>query len=594
MFVIPTLLVAGGLAYSGSIVYKHLRFRRKAWLQRPEYHIQKITPNNAVALKKEKSLAQANRAVMASSLSLLLTIGGFVLTPIFMWASVPVALAVFAPTVRDAWRTIQRERRITTPVLDTTRLALCIIMGYYFALALDTWLRALTQRLFLRTEIELSDLLDQHFVDTPASVWAFRSGAEVQTALNELAVGDIISIYEGELIPADGIILYGTASIDEQLITGGTQVASKSTGDKVFASTVVTSGLLYIQVTTLIDQAGTDGVRQRIEAMINAGSYITDAGKRSGRTMAPAMGITFALLLPFWDANRAAGFLTTSFGSQMTNLGPYTLRNFATLALQQRILIYDGRALESLNLVNTIVIEAGILADKEMRENAFEAVAALRRRRWPLQEVTPHRFAVYLLSERDELATKTLAAQIGADDYFVMASPSERAELLERLQIGGRLLCYVGSGREDADVMAKALATVIIPAAGEFATREQFTSQEVMSLLKTTQAQVVLLEKDLKHLDQLFALVTQFGLNQGANIAWPLVMDLVDITTTVFIHFGLTYSVLFSYSGLLVSALLTRLPLVRYRQQHQQPQENPTEPLPPSRQLTSKMRPSHE
>lgn len=592
MFALSTVLIAGGLAYTGSIAYKQIRNRRgrlRLW------HRDRGTPNTIRRVAKApqeqsasvRALTRANQTLTVSSLSLGLTAVGIVVKPVLVLVSVPAALFVFAPTLQDAWHTLRHERKITPHVLDATRVTLCIIMGYYFALALDTWLRALTQRLLSRTEDEFQYALDQYFVELPSSVWSFTAGAEMETSFAELAIGEVIAITAGELIPADGIIRYGLAWIDERFVTGNVEAVQKTTGDPVYASTSIESGQIYLEITSLSEQLDIGAVRDRLKKMTQSGNYLSVAGEQSGRSMAPAMGATFALLLPFWSANRAAGFLTTSFGSQMGRLGPYALRNFATVALQHNILIYDGRALERLNLVNTVIIEAAILSDETLREQTLDLLAALRRRRSPVQSVTPHPFAIYLLADGDELTTKTLAATFGFDDYFVEPLASARAELIERLQIGGRLVCYVGNGVNDSLIAEKALVTVAIPSAtmpsasfsplwGASAT------QSATARLRSTSAQVILIEKDLNRLVQLFALGTQFGLSQGFSLAWPLLMDLVDIGTTVFFHLGLTYSVLFSYSGLLGGALNTRLPL---RQRQRPEAEEPLPPLGPERQI---------
>ncbi|MEZ4661089.1 MAG: hypothetical protein R2911_26360 [Caldilineaceae bacterium] len=279
------------------------------------------------------------------------------------------------------------------------------------------------------------------------------------------------------------------------------------------------------------------------------------------------MWTTFALLLPFWDANRAAGFLTTSFGNQMERLGPYTLQNFARLALQQQTLIYDGRVLETLNLVNTIVIEAAVVLDPAIRKQIRGTIAELRRRRWLMQEATHQRITIYLLADGDEMTMHALADELGFDGYFVEPLAIARAALLERLQRNGRLVCYMGSGADESIVMDKALVSVVMPSVGA----------QPSKLFESTGADVVIVEKDLNRLVQLFDMAARFGASQGVNLAWPMLMDLMDIFTTVFVHFGLTYSILFSYSGLLGSALYSRLPLVR-RRQHRRPTAKPIDP----------------
>jgi hypothetical protein len=42
----------------------------------------------------------------------------------------------------------------------------------------------------------------------------------------------------------------------------------------------------------------------------------------------------------------------------------------------------------------------------------------------------------------------------------------------------------------------------------------------------------------------------------------PIGLDLVDIATTLFIHLGLVYSLLFNYAGLLLGAANARLPVL--------------------------------
>lgn len=576
MFALSTVLIAGGLAYTGSFAYKQLRHQRERlrfWRgDRRTQPIHRVAEAPPAQSDSAKSLARANHSLTISSLSLGITVAGILVKPALVLVSVPAALFIFAPTLQDAWQTLRQERKITPPVLDATRVTACILLGYYVPLALDTWLRTLTQRLLLRTEAEFQSTLDEYFVESVPAVWAFTAGAEIETALTALAVGDIIAVAAGELIPADGVVRYGAALIDERFVKGNVQAVHKTVGDAVFASTLVCNGQIYLEVTALSEESGTGALRARLEKTIEAGNYLANAGEQSGKAMAPPMWAAFALLLPFWEANRAAGFLTTSFGSQMTRLGPYALQNFANAALAHHILIYDGHALETLNLINTIVIEAAVLTDPDIQAQAHAAIYALRQRRWPMQEVAPHRFAIYLLADGDEVATKRVAASLGLDDYFVEPSATARAALLDRLRVGGRFVCYVGSGAEATSVTDKALVSVAIPSVGPHAIRQA----------ELTAAQVVFLEKELKRLVQLFELAQQFGISQGFNLAWPLLMDLVDISTTVFFHFGLTYSLLFSYSGVLGSALYTRLPLLRYQAQQR---HKPPMPLDPDRQI---------
>ncbi|MEZ4707677.1 MAG: hypothetical protein R3A44_10745 [Caldilineaceae bacterium] len=573
MFALSSILIAGGLAYTGSVAYKQLRrFGAQLGTVRGHSPVQHMTEHAEGRAEIVQSLANANRSLSLATVSLGLTVAGIIFNSLLIIVSVPAALLIFAPALQDAWRTLRQDRRITPAVLDATRVILCIVMGYYFALALDTWLRTLTQRLMVITEVDFQEALAQSLPAAPASVWRYTAGADVATPLAELAVGDILHFEAGEFVPVAGIVRNGLAWLDERLATGNLQAVRKIVGDPVLASTYVTRGDIHVEITAIPESTGgTAAVRARIEKMIRSGNHLADIGIQSGRRMAPSMWATFALLLPFWDANRAAGFLTTSFGNQMERLGPYTLRNFARFALQQQTLIYDGHVLETLNLVNTIVIEAALVHDPVIRKQIRATLADLRQRRWLMQRATFQHITIYLLADGDEMATQALADEVGFDGCFVEPLAIARAALLERMQRGGRLICYVGSGADEAIVMDKALVSVVIPSVGA----------QPLKLFESTGADVVIVEKDLRRLVQLFDIAAHFGASQGVNLAWPLLMDLMDIFTTVFVHLGLTYSILFSYSGLLGSALYARLPLARRRKRRRQAGK----PVDPDRQI---------
>ena len=559
MLTVASMLVAGGFLFSGTVAYQKIQ-PVKRWLRRPSpqksVKVQTVLALEGAANEPDNApLQSANRTLMLSSASLGLVTAGVLFKPALMLVSVPVGLAFFAPSFQAAWHSLRQEHRITTPVLDATRVTLCVVMGYHFTLALDTWLRALAHKLFVSTEQDLAQTLDKYFADSPNTIWIHTGGSDVQVPVAELDVDDIINVSDGDLIPVSGTVRHGAAWVEERIVTGQTASVRKVVGDAIFADTTVVMGEMYVQIDTIPEQLATSTILERLTQTIEAGSHIEQLGKKSGDKMAPCMLAAFAIMLPFWEVNRAAGLLTTSFGSQMTELGPCTLRNVVNLAVQQNLLILDGRALEYLNLVNTIVVDACILEDPELRSQAKDAFDMLRKRRWPIQELTKQRFSIFLMAEGDEESIKQLAAEVGADDYFVEPLAIARATLLERLQTSGRIICYIGDGQADALVVKHALVSVAIPSA---------TGYQAISV-NDHAIQIVLVEKKLERLGKLFDIAAQFAAKQSFNIAWPLVMDIVDIGTTVFVHFGLVYSVLFNYAGLLTSTINARVPLLRHR-----------------------------
>jgi Ca2+-transporting ATPase len=90
-------------------------------------------------------------------------------------------------------------------------------------------------------------------LSAPKSI-VIRNGKQVKIATEEIVVGDIVVVEEGEIISADGeIISSHDLSINESVLTGESMPVSKSadTNDKVYQGTQVTSGNAVINVTQI-------------------------------------------------------------------------------------------------------------------------------------------------------------------------------------------------------------------------------------------------------------------------------------------------------------------------------------------------------
>lgn len=548
-------LVVGGTAYAGLRAYRQikanggLRFPRVTW---PQQWLTESMSTVTVETPPPPSptLQQANQTVGVASTALGLTlVSTFLAAPALSLASIPLTLYVFAPTFQTAWRSVREQRRIDNPVLDATRVVLCVIMRYDLVLALNGCLQAVTQKFFVRAEDDFRQELATLFGDTQIEAWLYTNGAELPVPLHQLTTGAVVVLGPGDTIPADGLILYGTAWLDQRLATGDPEPAWKWKGERVAATSVVQSGQLYVQLEQASASPLLPTIRDTLAETVDQKTLVQQMGERSADRMAPRSLLAFAIALPLMGPNQAAAFLTTGFGNNLRTLGPYAVRNFLIPAAQQGILIKDARALEKANLVNTIIFDSGILQEPTVRSEAKAVIHALRQRPWLLESVSKQRFAIYLLVDQgQEEEARRLTAELGLDDYLVESGIHARATLVERLHQGGRVICYIGRGdATDAPVMAKAQVAI---------------AWRGLESIATNPAQVLLVDQDLGRLPRFFELAAAFGVKQGFSLIAPIGVDLIDLATTIFIHFGLVYSILFNYTGLWLGAAYARPPLL--------------------------------
>lgn len=83
------------------------------------------------------------------------------------------------------------------------------------------------------------------------SATVIRDGKEVETAIEDLGVGDIVIVKPGSKIPVDGEVVSGESYVDESMITGEPVPPLKTKGSLVVGGTINTNGVLSVKATKI-------------------------------------------------------------------------------------------------------------------------------------------------------------------------------------------------------------------------------------------------------------------------------------------------------------------------------------------------------
>ncbi len=89
----------------------------------------------------------------------------------------------------------------------------------------------------------------------PLSVSKLKNDKEEQVALSEILVGDIILIHNGELIPADAILVQGKGNIDYSFVTGESEPLQKCIGELIYAGGKQIGPVLQLKVIKDVSQS---------------------------------------------------------------------------------------------------------------------------------------------------------------------------------------------------------------------------------------------------------------------------------------------------------------------------------------------------
>jgi heavy metal translocating P-type ATPase len=273
----------------------------------------------------------------------------------------PVAAVVFAytsiPTFKEARAVLVDERRLGVDVLDAIVVVGCLGTMSIFPGAMLCWCLGLGKVLVKRTQDNSKKLLLNAFGKQPRYCWLYKDGVEVQVSLDKLQQADVIVVNTGEVVPVDGVVVEGMSMIDQHALTGESTPAEKGVGDRVFASTLMVAGKMYVSV----EKSGSDTASARISQILNDSAGYKLSSQHKGEVMAdraviPTLAIGGVGLAAMGPAGCVA-VLNSDFGTGIRMAAPLAMLSSLALCANKGILVKDGRALELMNEIDTVLFD---------------------------------------------------------------------------------------------------------------------------------------------------------------------------------------------------------------------------------------------
>ncbi|MCD4687892.1 MAG: heavy metal translocating P-type ATPase [Desulfuromonadaceae bacterium] len=210
-------------------------------------------------------------------------------------------------------------------------------------------------------------------------------GSEGDVPLEEVLVGDRLRVRPGEKVPVDGIVLEGSSSIDESMISGEPLPVLKQAGDPVTGATVNQTGSLIMQV----ERVGSDTLLSQIVQMVaeaqRSRAPIQKLADRVAGWFVPAVVfsalITFVVWVLFGPEPRMAHALINAVAVLIIAcpcaLGlatPMSIMVATGRGATMGVLFKNAEAVELLRQVDTLVVDkTGTLTEGKPKLVAVEA-----------------------------------------------------------------------------------------------------------------------------------------------------------------------------------------------------------------------------
>jgi Cu+-exporting ATPase len=211
-------------------------------------------------------------------------------------------------------------------------------------------------------------------------------GKEEDVPLAHVHVGDLLRVRPGEKVPVDGVVVEGTSSLDESMLTGEPLPVSKRAGDKLIGATLNVNGALVMRS----EHVGSATVLAQIVQMVAQAQRSRAPMQRMADSVAGyfVYGVVGAALLTFFSWGlfgpepswvfgliNAVSVLIIACPCALGLATPMSIMVATGRGATHGVLFRDAAAIENLRKVDTLIVDkTGTLT--EGRPSFEKAIAA--------------------------------------------------------------------------------------------------------------------------------------------------------------------------------------------------------------------------
>ncbi|NLJ95589.1 MAG: copper-translocating P-type ATPase [Clostridiales bacterium] len=231
----------------------------------------------------------------------------------------------------------------------------------------------------------------------PKTATIIRNDIEVEIPIEEVEVGDIIVVKPGEKMPVDGVVVKGTTSVDESMLTGESIPVEKREGDSIIGASINKNGSIQYKATKVGKDTALAGIIKLVEDAQGSKAPIAKmADVISGYFVPIVIILAIVSGLAWYFISHDATFALTIFISVLVIACPCALGLATPTAImvgtgkgaEHGVLIKSGEALETAHKIDTIVFDktgtltegkpqvTDILASRDYTDNELLKIAA--------------------------------------------------------------------------------------------------------------------------------------------------------------------------------------------------------------------------
>jgi Cu+-exporting ATPase len=184
--------------------------------------------------------------------------------------------------------------------------------------------------------------------------------------IDEVRVSDVLRVRPGDKVPTDGIVVAGSSSIDESLLTGEPLPVAKNAGDKVVGGTLNGNGGFTLKVTAIGTDTVLSGIVKLVDHAQGSKLPVQKLADRISARFVPAVGAVAAATFAGWlmaghplsrSLAHAVAVLLIACPCALGLATPTAIMVGTGQAARRGIYIRNGEALETAATLDTLVFD---------------------------------------------------------------------------------------------------------------------------------------------------------------------------------------------------------------------------------------------
>lgn len=321
-------------------------------------HKTSVIQENKCLVKTSRRNIDNQHKFNIALISFVFAISSVIINPIFRLLSI---LGIFYNgyfIASDAYHAVTQEKKVSIEVINIVIITMLVSTNQVILATMPVLLTTLRKKLVAKVKYNSHQAITNAYQVQPDTAWLLLvDGDEINIPCEQLKVGQTIIIHGGEIVPVDGTIIEGYATIDQHILTGESQAIERESKDPVFASTTVLRGRIRVIVEKIGNQSVAAQIANILENTIDTKTNMQlQAEDKIDNMMLPLLMVSTSLL-PVIGIYSTIGLLHTLPRDNITIASAISILNIIRLASQEGILIKDGRILEQLNQVDTIIFD---------------------------------------------------------------------------------------------------------------------------------------------------------------------------------------------------------------------------------------------